>query len=92
MDLPLNAAIACTDGPCGHSIAIILIPVSDQVTHLVVREPRLFDTERSAFALTPVLDRRKRHQQGAKFSRAESPPLTFPWAYQMRKRRLQLTR
>jgi len=46
MDLPINAAIACTDGPCGHSTAIILNPVSDQVTHLVVHEPGLFDTER----------------------------------------------
>ena len=44
--LPINTAIACTDGPCGHSTAIILNPVSNQVTHLVVREPRLFDTER----------------------------------------------
>ncbi len=46
MDLSMNAAIACTDGPCGHSTAIILNPVSDQVTHLVVREPQLLDTER----------------------------------------------
>ena len=46
MDLPINAAIACADGPCGHSTAIILNPISDQVTHLVVREPRLLDTER----------------------------------------------
>jgi hypothetical protein len=28
MNLPINAAIACTDGPCGHSTAIILNPVS----------------------------------------------------------------
>ena len=46
MELPINAAIACADGPCGHSTAIILNPISDQVTHLVVREPRLLDTER----------------------------------------------
>jgi uncharacterized protein YrrD len=46
MNLPINAAIACADGPCGHSTAIILNPISDQVTHLVVREPRLLDTER----------------------------------------------
>jgi sporulation protein YlmC with PRC-barrel domain len=46
MDLPINAAIACADGPCGHSTAIILNPVSDQVTHLVVREPGLLGIER----------------------------------------------
>ena len=46
MDLPINATIACTNGPGGHSTAIILNPVSDQVTHLVVREPGLLGIER----------------------------------------------
>ncbi|MEO7911742.1 MAG: PRC-barrel domain-containing protein [Roseiflexaceae bacterium] len=50
MDLPINATIACTNGPGGHSTAIILNPVSDQVTHLVVREPGLLGIER----MTPV--------------------------------------
>ena len=46
MDLPINATIACTNGPGGHATAIILNPVSDQVTHLVVREPGLLGIER----------------------------------------------
>ncbi len=46
MDLSINATIECADGPCGHSMAIILNPVKDQVTHLVVREPGLLGVER----------------------------------------------
>jgi hypothetical protein len=50
MDLPINATIECADGRYGHSMAIILNQVSDQVTHLVVREPGLLGIER----MTPV--------------------------------------
>jgi sporulation protein YlmC with PRC-barrel domain len=50
MNIPINTAIACADGPCGQAIALILNPVSDQVTHLVVREPGLLGVE----YLTPV--------------------------------------
>jgi uncharacterized protein YrrD len=46
MELPINASITCTDGPGGHSTAIILNPVSNLITHLVVREPGLLGVER----------------------------------------------
>lgn len=46
MDLPINAPIVCTDGSFGRSIAIILNPVNDQVTHVVVCEPGLLGIER----------------------------------------------
>ena len=46
MDLPINATIACTDGPAGHSTAIILNPVSNEITHLVVRESGLLGIAR----------------------------------------------
>lgn len=45
MNIPINTAIECADGPCGQAIALILNPVSDQVTHLVVREPGLLGVE-----------------------------------------------
>ncbi|NTV64613.1 MAG: hypothetical protein HGA65_13930 [Oscillochloris sp.] len=48
MDLPINATVACADGPGGHSTAIILNPVSNAITHLVVREPGLLGVERMA--------------------------------------------
>jgi sporulation protein YlmC with PRC-barrel domain len=37
MDIPVNADVECTDGPCGRSTYVILNPTTDQLTHLVVR-------------------------------------------------------
>ena len=50
MDIPINATVECVDGLGGRSTAIILNPISDQITHLVVREPGLLGIER----LVPV--------------------------------------
>ena len=38
MEIPLQAQVECTDGVCGRSIYVLINPVIDQVTHLVVRE------------------------------------------------------
>ena len=38
MEIPLNAQVECTDGVCGRSAYVLIDPVSDQVTFLVVRE------------------------------------------------------
>jgi hypothetical protein len=38
MDIPINADVQCADGPCGQSTYVILNPVTQQVTHLVVKE------------------------------------------------------
>ena len=38
MEIPLNAQVECTDGVCAVSLAVIINPVNEQVTHLVVRE------------------------------------------------------
>ena len=46
MDLPLNATVLCTDGPAGTISFLILNPVTQDVTHLVVRTPGLFHPER----------------------------------------------
>jgi hypothetical protein len=46
MDLPINATIACADGSGGRSTAIILNPVNNEITHLIVREPGLLGVER----------------------------------------------
>ncbi len=35
-ELRLNAQVVCADGPTGHLTDVILDPISDQVTHLVV--------------------------------------------------------
>ena len=38
MEIPLNTQVECTDGFCGHSEYVLINPVTDQVTHLVVKE------------------------------------------------------
>lgn len=51
MDFPLNADVHCSDGLCGRSTHIILNPVSEQVSHLVVKEKNPGGIER----LVPVM-------------------------------------
>ena len=38
MEIPLQAQVECTDGVCGRSVYVLINPVVDKVTHLVVRE------------------------------------------------------
>lgn len=38
MEFPLNVDVHCTDGHCGVSTHIVLNPVSEQVSHIVVEE------------------------------------------------------
>lgn len=38
MEIPLNAQVECTDGVCGRSVFVLIDPVRDHVTHLVVKE------------------------------------------------------
>jgi len=45
MEIPLNAQVECTDGVCGHSEYVLIDPVADQVTHVVVKEDSSPNTE-----------------------------------------------
>jgi hypothetical protein len=36
MDVSVNAKVSCADGPCGHSILVIIKPTSREITHVVV--------------------------------------------------------
>jgi len=38
MEIPVNARVECTDGVYGHSESVLVNPVLDKVTHLIVRE------------------------------------------------------
>jgi sporulation protein YlmC with PRC-barrel domain len=38
MDIPVSAEVTCIDGLCGHSSCVIVSPILQQVTHLVVQE------------------------------------------------------
>ena len=40
MDIPMNAKVYCQSKICGHTQAVILNPVSDVVTHVVVQESK----------------------------------------------------
>jgi len=33
MDIPLNAKVECTDGSCGESMAVVVEPVTKEMTH-----------------------------------------------------------
>jgi sporulation protein YlmC with PRC-barrel domain len=46
MKFPLNVDVHCTDGLCGRSTHIILNPVTEQVSHLVVKEKQSPGIER----------------------------------------------
>ncbi|MCL7453441.1 MAG: hypothetical protein M8467_10390 [Anaerolineae bacterium] len=50
MEIPLGVDVHCTDGRCGRSSYIVLDPITEKVTHLVVREPSPTRIER----LVPV--------------------------------------
>jgi sporulation protein YlmC with PRC-barrel domain len=45
MDIPIDVEVHCADGPVGHSSAIVLNPVTKEVTHLAVRTKGLLSDE-----------------------------------------------
>jgi sporulation protein YlmC with PRC-barrel domain len=45
MEIPLNAQVECTDGVCGRSVYVLINPIIDQVTHLIVKEDSSPNTE-----------------------------------------------
>ncbi len=36
MDVPINARVICSDGPCGQTTRVILKPSTEEITHVVV--------------------------------------------------------
>jgi len=50
MDVPVDARVECTDGPCGRSTYAIVDPAKEHVTHVVIEESGLSGRER----LVPV--------------------------------------
>jgi hypothetical protein len=45
MEIPLNAQVECGGSICGRSVCVLINPVIDEVTHLVVRENSSPNTE-----------------------------------------------
>ena len=50
MDIPINVDVLCAGKPCGRSTSLIINPVNEQITHLVVAEKAFPNIER----LVPV--------------------------------------
>ncbi len=40
MEIPINAEVSCADEVCGDTTCVIVNPVSEQITHVVVQENR----------------------------------------------------
>ncbi len=38
MEIPINATVSCIDGVCGETTCVIVDPISEQITHVVVQE------------------------------------------------------
>jgi sporulation protein YlmC with PRC-barrel domain len=45
MDVSVNAKVQCIDGPCGRLTYVVVNPITDRVTHVVVREDRFPHSE-----------------------------------------------
>ena len=45
MEIPLQAKVECKDGVYGHSVFVLINPVLDKVTHLVVKRDSFPNTE-----------------------------------------------
>lgn len=45
MELPLNAKVTASDDDCGRTTALLINPISKEITHVVVQINRLLDEE-----------------------------------------------
>lgn len=45
-DIPLNADVECTDGPCGKVTYVIVNPTNQQITHFVIKTKVISPSER----------------------------------------------
>lgn len=55
-DIPLGARVDCTDGRCGESTAVIINPVTQEITHLVVRDETQDDPVPRLVSLDQIVD------------------------------------
>jgi hypothetical protein len=46
MDIPIGVQVHCTDGLCGRSTYVLINPLHEEVTHLVVKQAEAPHTER----------------------------------------------
>jgi sporulation protein YlmC with PRC-barrel domain len=46
MDIPIHATVSCKEVTCGESIAVIIDPTKEKITHIVVKEKNFPHVER----------------------------------------------
>ena len=46
MDIPIHATVSCNEATCGESIAVIIDPTKEKITHIVVKETQFPHVER----------------------------------------------
>jgi sporulation protein YlmC with PRC-barrel domain len=74
MDIPINAKVMCSDGGCGTLVCVIVNPVNEQITHVVVREKGLPQTER----LVPIDQVHESEQDHILLSCTQDDLVNFP--------------
>lgn len=55
-DIPIQAKVVCTDGPCGESETVILNPETREVTHVVVKAKDLASGEHHLVPIDQVAE------------------------------------
>ena len=45
MEISIDAKVSCLDGPCGRSILVILKPTTQEITHVVISNEAIPETE-----------------------------------------------
>jgi sporulation protein YlmC with PRC-barrel domain len=38
MEIPVQTQVECKDGVCGHSLGVVIDPIEDKITHVVIQE------------------------------------------------------
>jgi uncharacterized protein YrrD len=54
-DIPLNVDVDCHDGNCGKSSHIIINPLNQTITHIVVQNEEFFDSSKRLVSLEKVI-------------------------------------
>ena len=55
-DIPLNVVVACTNGNCGTSSHVIINPLSQVITHIVVQNEKFPDSNKRLVSIEKIID------------------------------------
>ena len=55
-DIPLNAKVICIDGECGKSSHVIINPLNQTITHIVVENDSLRDSKQRLVPFNKIVE------------------------------------